>query len=413
MNQDLIAIRKFPFPYQAALAISSDVDNTPSIKIYLDMMNYLNGAAETPFGCGLNLEVGNSFWFFNHTNSKQICYFENDSNRETPFAPYCRALINSGHIDTLHTYGNFDEGGFTRKHAEKAISELDKYNLSLKTWVNHGTSLNTQNIGLTESLHGAIQESDSYHFDLLLKHGLRYAWTGRMTHILGQETVATLNVKLKNLIQSKIFDIKYKKYKEQIFDIENRLMIKRTLQDGNEIWDFIRFVNTWGREKLLDVYDFAKQIQPKNINRLVSNQGFLIVYTHFCEGLNEHQQIPKRLREALAHISTLCNKKRLLLTTTTRLLQYHEIINHLKWNVLFESDRIKIIVSPNVNILNRDLRISADLLQGLTFYCPTNKNIEISLDNRSIMFQKNSIDYTGKTSISIPWIPLKYPYLDY
>lgn len=406
-----MTIRKLPFPYKAALAISNDVDNTPSLKVYIDLMNYLNGNFDTPFGRGLSLEVGNSFWFFNNTGSEQLSYFKENTSRHTSFSPFCREFIHSGHIDILHTYGNFDEGGFARRYAEISINELVKHDLCIKTWVNHGTLLNSQNIGHSKTFYGAVPCSESYHFDILVKHGLRYGWLGRMTHVLGQDALNTINIELKNLIQTLLFNVKYKQYKNQLFDIKNRLMVKKTLQDGNEIWDFLRFVNAWGREKTLDINDLSNQLKQENINRLVSNEGFLIVYTHFCEGLFNPDLFPLKLRKDLEHISNLYSEKKLLLTTTTRLLQYYEVSNFLTWTVEEDCDTIKITISPFLRTLNRETRISADSLQGLTFYCSTDKNIEIYLNGNTMKYQKNTCDYTGRTSVSIPWIPLKYPVL--
>src|SRR6056297_2377695 len=114
-----ISLRKFPYPYQAMFAIANDIDNTPSLKIFLEMMKLLNSEKDTIFGRGLNLEVGSSFWFFNRTDSKQLSYYKGISTKESEFADYCRELWRSGHVDINHAYGNFDMGGFNTKFAEE------------------------------------------------------------------------------------------------------------------------------------------------------------------------------------------------------------------------------------------------------------------------------------------------------
>ena len=88
-------------------------------------MDYLNSTSQTYFGHGLGLEVGNSFWFFNGTQTSQVSYFSRLTQRETSFAGRCRELWESGHIDTLHTFGNFDDGVFHRKYAEIAIKRRE------------------------------------------------------------------------------------------------------------------------------------------------------------------------------------------------------------------------------------------------------------------------------------------------
>jgi len=119
------------------------------------MMDYLNGNSDTPWGKGLGLEIGNSFWFFNKTSSFQMSYFRNSTREETPFASVCRDFWISGHVDVMHTYGDFDEGGFSRKYAELALEELYAHGASILVWVNHGNENNTQNVGLFEYHHGS------------------------------------------------------------------------------------------------------------------------------------------------------------------------------------------------------------------------------------------------------------------
>ncbi len=122
-----------------------------------------------------------------------------------------------------------------------------------------------------------------YHNDLLNAYGVRYAWMWRLTHILGQDARQTLNVKATNALQRLMFDTKYRHYKNVLYDAQNRLLIETELQDGNKIWDFQRWVNAMGREQTLGINDLSSQLKPTNINRLIKNEGFLIVYTHMCE----------------------------------------------------------------------------------------------------------------------------------
>ena len=122
----MISIRKFPYPYQAALAISSDIDNASSLESFVEIMILLNGNKINKLGHGLGLEVGNSFWFFNNSGKKQLSYFNRLTSKESEFAPYCRELWSSGHLDVLHSYGNFDCGEFQRKYAEISVNELKK-----------------------------------------------------------------------------------------------------------------------------------------------------------------------------------------------------------------------------------------------------------------------------------------------
>src|SRR6267154_4889527 len=79
--------RRFPYPFSAALAICSDLDETPDADTYFELMRFLNTTDDTSMGPGVGLEVGNSIYFdmppghFSYWNT-------DDKNREK-----IRALI--------------------------------------------------------------------------------------------------------------------------------------------------------------------------------------------------------------------------------------------------------------------------------------------------------------------------------
>ena len=50
--------RPYPYPYRAALAVCSDLDETPDRRVYEQIARYLNTTADTAMGPGLGLEVG-------------------------------------------------------------------------------------------------------------------------------------------------------------------------------------------------------------------------------------------------------------------------------------------------------------------------------------------------------------------
>jgi len=59
----MIKLRKYPYPYQAMLAICSDLDETPNKEIYFETARYLNTNEETLLGKGVGLEVGKYYLF--------------------------------------------------------------------------------------------------------------------------------------------------------------------------------------------------------------------------------------------------------------------------------------------------------------------------------------------------------------
>ncbi|NOZ03833.1 MAG: hypothetical protein GXO92_04385 [FCB group bacterium] len=405
----ITGLRKLPFPYKAALAISSDVDNTPSLEVYLAMMDFLNSKRTTPFGKGLGLETGNSFWFFNNTTQRQLSYFQGISARKTAFAPYCRDFWLSGHLDTLHTYGDFDNGGFDRKYAEKALVELSRYNIRIPVWINHGTRQNFQNVGRGESFKGAVPGSKVYHMDLTREIGCRYYWIGRLTHIIGQEAKQTPSVLVKQAIQTALEKTKYRHLSIPLFDSQNRLLLPHDFQDGETNWEFQRWVNAWGRETTLDIFDFIKQIRPKNIKTLIKNEGFMILYTHICENLSLELGLPRQLKENLFNIKRMSEESHLLVTTVSRLLKYCEVSHFVEYEVKQKNTHIEIVIGDELRTPMGAVKVSTEDLQGLTFYIPEPDKTNIVFKNKKLKTVSNPVDESHRKSIMIPWKPLEYP----
>src|SRR5262245_38924678 len=91
-----VALRPWPYPYRAGLAICSDLDETPTAADYFEMTRFLNTADATRLGRGVNLEVGNTIYF--DMPDSQFSYWNGDAAARARV----RALIASGHIDCLH-----------------------------------------------------------------------------------------------------------------------------------------------------------------------------------------------------------------------------------------------------------------------------------------------------------------------
>lgn len=373
------------------------------------MMDYLNSRSNTPFGPGLGLEVGCSFWFFNETSTNQLSYFDRSDLREAEFAPHCREFWKSGHIDILHAYGNFDEGGFTRKHAEISLEELDKHEAKILTWVNHGNYENTQNLGFLTACYGACPERPEYHFDLLKNYGLRYVCTRFLTHIIGQDARPTLNIYFKNSLQKLLSKTKYRTFDVPIFDFQNRLLVETQLQNGDKIWDFQRFVNAWGGQQKQDIHDLAVQTTPRIIKRLLKNEGFLILYTHMFEGLHDFDALPLKVKQNFEYIARCYTEGKLFVTTTSRLLKYWEMTRFLKYQVREIGGVTELSIKPSIASLDNDLDIDVEFLQGLTFYCDQPEKLRVHFKGEPIITRYNPPDHTGRPSGSIIWQPLEYP----
>ena len=373
-------------------------------------MDYLNSTSQTYFGHGLGLEVGNSFWFFNGTQTSQVSYFSRLTQRETSFAGRCRELWESGHIDTLHTFGNFDDGVFHRKYAEIAINELQKKDAKIPVWINHGTKNNTQNISADDSFQGANRDSNAYHMDIVRDVGCRYYWVGRMTHVIGQNAKRNVNIVSKTLLQNVINSVKYRSINASFLSYpDNQVMHPSLLQDGSQIWDFQRWINAWGRETLLDIHDFIIQINPRVIKTLIRNEGMMILYTHFNENLVFKEGIPQKLQMALQNIKTQFDSGKLLVATVSRLLNYIEISTYISYDIIENNNRRVIILNQFLHTPLGDRIITLSDLLGLTFYYKGNVQPQIRFMKKEVQINQNKSDKTGLLSVSIPWKKLEYP----
>ena len=398
----VVSLRKFPYPYKCALALCSDVDATPSTRRYVELQKFLCTDQETSAGNGLSLEVGNSFWFFKNSDHTGISYFNNLTTEETDFAHVCRELIKSRYIDVLHTYGDFSIGGFGRKYAEKAIDELVKRDLKVKTWVNHGNTLNSQNIGGLKEYFGAKPKNDSYHLDLLKEYGIKYFWTSQLTHLVGQDSNFNSTNFLKNQIQ-KLLAIKYLGRQIPPF-FSNRLMDKIKQDDGNEINSFMRFINPWGKYSYTDANNFSNQLSLKVISELKANEGFMILYTHLGNYNNSNKILPDDTVESLRNLANENYRGNIFITTTTRLLTYYEVCRLINVEEKIIDDKRVINLSFKEEFLP-----PIEDLAGLTFYTDNPENTFVFFNSTQLETITNSVDQTGRLSVSILWKKLSFP----
>jgi hypothetical protein len=165
-----------PSPCAATLAICSDLDETPDAETYFEIIRFLTTTEETRMGPGVGLEIGNSIYF--DMPPGQFSYWNTtDENREK-----IRALIRSGHIDVLHSFGDL---ATTRAHAARALEELAKHGCYLKVWVDHAQAPTNFGSDIMQG-HGDEPGHPAYHADLTLSYGIRYVWRGRVTSYIGQ-----------------------------------------------------------------------------------------------------------------------------------------------------------------------------------------------------------------------------------
>jgi hypothetical protein len=327
---------------------------------------------------------------------------------ETSLAPIIRKMWQSGHIDTLHSWGNFDQGGFTRSRAEKGLNELQKYHATIPVWVNHGIGLNHQKLGSCPQMFGDEPASDNYHLDLTSRAGCEYYWTGKSTHVIGQNAKPTISVQSKLMIQWMMKRTRYSGVVDPIYDDGNQLVSPIEFRDGHKAWEFVRFINSWGREQVLDIHDLKSQLSKGIVDQLIKNNGFMILYTHFNENV-DIGGLPEGLKENLKYLKRKVDNKEIFLATSSRLLKYKEICDNVSFNVKHANDEIQIFISDKLKSLIGTKNIRSNQLGGLTFYTNQPSKTSVWFNHAKLKTITNPQDETGNQSIKIPWEKLSYP----
>ena len=410
--RESISLRPFPYPYRAALALCSDIDQTDSVEEFIAIQKFLCTDDPTPWGKGLRLEVGNSFWFYDPTGSSSFTIFDNRDKINRYSAQVIEDFIRAGYIDVLHTYGDFTGYEFKTRHAQKAAEYFNRRGLSIPTWVNHGDRTNTQCVGRMKYQLGDNPAADEYHSYLFDSLGVKYIETFMVTHLEAMEATSGIMGMLKKAYEF-LFSLKTSIQEGAIdLDWNNRLLNPFTLDDGRRILRFRRFINNdgWIPNSGVDAYYLTHQISDENLDELIDNGGYMVVYTHFGGNKPYSEWLPKQARRTLRGLSRRFQEGRLFITTTSRLLNYNLAARFLDWEWSQVDDEYRIDIKGIKNPAVPGCHAAVDELMGLTFYTPAPKKTTIYYEGQPIEnLRINPIDFSGRQSVSIPWEWLTYP----
>lgn len=321
---------------------------------------------------GLGLEVGTSLFFFvtNALCHSSFAYFADLEGRPTPEASVIRELIDGGYVDTIHAYGDFDAGGFERRHAELVVAECERYGLRLPFWTNHGSDKNAQNLGHTRL--SVYQEGDdpgsiSYHLDLLRQAGAEFFWVDDGY----QESVAE----------------------------GTPLLYGETARDGSALRLVRRYRGLHGRPAPM-AGSLADQMTAADLDLLVEREEACIYYQHLGAWertdartfiANTPPYFDDRGLEVLEHLAGLFRSGRCLVTTPARLLRFLHIRD-----------------SVSASMDGHDLVISAETteLTGLSVECgrpPRRVVTESAAGIRTAIQTTTATQAKGAVVVSVPW----------
>jgi len=416
-ENDPVELRKFPYPFKAAFTIASDVDDTDSIDELIHIHKKTNSKKD-----GFGLEMGDSFWMYSeqrelmkdslydiHSFHKKfsgptpflgLSIFDGLSNEESEEAEVIKNYIRKGYIDALHSYGQFAANTFKREYAENAIKYLKDNNLKFDVWIQHGGHENTNNVGPWAWQLGDNPGTKEYHADLTVSYGVRYYWTGQMTHCIGQDGNFNLETSAKLIIEW-MQDF-YINNGSPVYKHKNELVTTLTLDDGQKIFDFVRYINRWGEYVIMDEPNLRFQLNPEILDDLIENEGYLIQYTHLGANYG-YPYLSSYTMHLLEYAKQKFDEGELLVSTTSKLLNYYVHRKYLNWDYKLSGNHLKIIIKNISNEVEGEFIPTIEELEGITFYVPENVNCEILLNNKKIDFIENPKDYEGRSSISIKW----------
>jgi hypothetical protein len=394
------------------LAICSDLDETPDRGVYREIVSFLSGSGMTAMGPGLDLEVGNSIFFLMPPG--QFSYFgTDDAGRQM-----IRALIRSGHIDCLHSYGDLAK---SRADATRVISELEAHGCRLEVWVDHSKA--PSNFG-PDIMHGEgdLPGSPAYHADLALAHGIRFVWRGRTTGITGQDRPLGLRA-LTGLLQRRHLVASAVSASKQTVKVllgglghprwamyaSNAVCRPSRLRDGRPVWEFLRFNPHWAGTGAGATADGLPEVlTEQTLERLMRHEAASVLYTHLGKVNDPRRPLGARAEAAMRRLAALSQAGRIKVTTTQRLLRYLTARDTLRFRAFEIDERVMIELQALEDPMTGSRVPTAQEVMGLTFVMPPAREVHACLSDGQAL-PVDTVHEAGSTVTSIRWRPLELP----
>ena len=415
-----VGLRAFPYPYKAALTICNDPDDTKTTQEFVDVQRFLNSKKLTPLGEGLGLEIGNSFYFYD--DERHFSFYTHEERAQRVIID----LIRAGYIDCLHTYG---DAATSRAQILRGLDVLRTLDCTLQVWVNHNGSRN--NLGRKfeylfdrAPCQGDTPGSPVFHADVTLDYGIRFAWVGATTRVIGQSpkhpsslfsTVADFD----HLPSSTLSVAKEWRKKmlgsrgDKRYTLHNRndLMQVMELETGQKLHEFIRYCHhPKGVRFGSTAQGLAQVISPRMLEQLKAVQGYAIVYTHFGQRNGSAELLPPGSQAALRQLEQEYREGHVYVTTTAKLLNYHHAFRNARWSYETVNGWTSVRIDHLEDPIFGKSPVNWQQLQGITFYVPDKNKAEVYVQGCCVPgLQRNCSDESGEQSVTIPFVPLEFP----
>jgi hypothetical protein len=444
-------LRRYPYPYRCAMAISNDTDGM-TFAAFKDWHDFVNGTKTTSYGKGLSLEVGDSYWVWaygSNSNSNFSLYHGMPYEQNLEPSPENELISNLGQIgwlDTLHGFGQWTEQwSLNRERILFALDKIQELGIKSAVYVNHSGNGYTaaHSIGGPWGSYqmGDVPEHPAYCLDLLKQFGFKYFWTDVCFELakFGDHLKFANQANLDSAVSQYNFNRFFYLKKDEIFPgltNEEKMMLKhiffnKTLiptqgRDSSKLYCFKRYRGEYPP----DSTNFAHQVNSTNLDTLEKQEGSVIIYQHLGIwrplGCNKQDplfdcgrrtsQVPILDENAVWAFRRLAERVKtgkLFLTTTGRLLDYLWVRDNLDYHIETHDEvhiiKIRQIICP----VYGSSEVTEKLLQGLTFIIPASwQNVHIEVKNLQDLPEIKRVPDPENEQchfIFFPWIPLVYP----
>lgn len=399
LQPKVFGMRKFPYPYKAMLAISSDADHETLRKFNL-IHEFINTHAWIPqIGhYGIGIPFADSVFMYNGSNTNKMIDYGNvrkpqelswfkgtsgNSNESVIINQY----MHDGWIDTLHSWGDFTNKNpnttlFTPNLAKNAIHSLVSNGDRLTVWTDHGNQSNVDDFGsygrdkFYTYQQGANPWSKYYHANMTLPYGVRFVWPDNASADFGRTSM--------------------------IYPLH--------LPNHRTVWGFWRYTSmgiqksTGNPEWDWTVGDLSKQITASNLASLEQHQEYSIVAQHL-EALNTAFPLPPNAIDALWLLANQYDQKKLLVATTSHLLNYNVTQVYIQYHVTYSGGLAWIHLDKIVDPVDGSYVPTYTDVRGLTFYTSNPAKTVIEIGNTPIPSQDISYNPSDGShpSIGVKW----------
>jgi hypothetical protein len=390
-------LRRYPYPYRAALSITSDIDDTETLEQYERIRSLMNEE--------IGIKFTNTFFPF-HDGNKFSFFSGKTVDKNTIIDD-----IRKGLIDAIHSFG--EKNDFTRQDALLTLKTLKEENCKLQVWIDHAES--KSNLCKYRFFgKGDMPGEDEYHFDLIRSYGVKFIWTERLTNIIGQG----VPLKWRNILE--IYDRRYPLdsvkniaktvakigldivgYEKYNYFKHNKLINIPTMRDGQKIYEFIRFNNHPKGAAVGDTFeDLAYFISNKVLCALKKSGGYCIVYVHLGKKFNLNNISSRETIAALHNLKREIDCGNIYVDCVSKLLTYYLRTTFLEWSFEAVKGQYHIHISSINDPVFGPYVPEVKELQNVTFY--TSGDVKILVNGAEIKkIQRNAADHTGRESVTI------------